>query len=130
MEFAVIIARDDAGGFLAAMLQRVQAETHDLGGAPNADRREDAAFLTPRLVGRPASPRHFSTPAAGAANATGISNHGSGTSAPERRWSCACGLHSRPRRRSRSNASSAAHAAERSPTSNVITHATPSRASI
>ena len=42
---ALAVEGDDAGGFLAAMLQRVQAERRDGGGIRVAEDAEDAAFL-------------------------------------------------------------------------------------
>ena len=44
MEAGAIVG-DDAGGFLAAMLQRVQAERGDGGGIRMAENAEHAAFL-------------------------------------------------------------------------------------
>ena len=46
---AVAIEGGDAGGFLAAMLERVQAECRDRGGVWHIPDAEDAAFLV-RLV--------------------------------------------------------------------------------
>ena len=42
---ALAVEGDDAGGFLAAMLQGVQAERGDRGGVGMAEDAEDAAFL-------------------------------------------------------------------------------------
>ena len=42
---ALAVEGDDAGGFLAAMLERVQAERGDGGGVGMAEDAEDAAFL-------------------------------------------------------------------------------------
>src|SRR5258705_9124547 len=43
---ALAVERDDTGGFLAAMLERVQAERGDGGGVGMAENSEYAAFLT------------------------------------------------------------------------------------
>ena len=42
---ALAVEDDDAGGFLAAMLERVQAERGDGGGVGMAEDAEHAAFL-------------------------------------------------------------------------------------
>ena len=42
---AAAVERDDAGGFLAAMLERVQSECGDGGGLGVAEDAEHAAFL-------------------------------------------------------------------------------------
>ena len=47
---ALAVEGDDAGRFLAAMLQRVQAERGDGGGVGMAEDAEDAAFLAQRVA--------------------------------------------------------------------------------
>ncbi len=47
---ALAVEGDDAGGLLAAMLQRVQAERGDGGGVGMAENAEDAAFLAQPVV--------------------------------------------------------------------------------
>ena len=42
---ALAVEGDDAGGFLAAMLERVQAERGDGGGVGMAENAEHAAFF-------------------------------------------------------------------------------------
>ena len=42
---ALAVEGDDAGGFLAAMLERVQAERGDRGRVGMAEDAEDAAFF-------------------------------------------------------------------------------------
>ena len=44
------VVGDDAGGLLAAVLQRVQAEGDEVGGVLDADDAEDAAFLAQLVV--------------------------------------------------------------------------------
>ncbi|GCC49131.1 hypothetical protein chiPu_0033490, partial [Chiloscyllium punctatum] len=47
---AAAVERDDAGGFLAAVLQSVQAERGDRGGLGVAEDAEHAAFLAERVA--------------------------------------------------------------------------------
>ena len=47
---AAAVEGDDAGGFLAAMLERVQAERGDRGGLGVAEDAEHAAFLAQRVA--------------------------------------------------------------------------------
>src|SRR5262249_25049307 len=95
---------DDPGRLLPAMLERVEPEAHDLGGLRHPDRREHAALFPPFPALLDA---HLVAPFPPAIAAAPI--HGSGISSPAASaWSCACGLHSKPRRRPSSTASSAA----------------------
>ena len=50
MELRAVIG-DDAGGFLAAVLQRVQAECDDRRGVLPAENAEHAAFVVEMIVG-------------------------------------------------------------------------------
>src|SRR5262245_23059905 len=47
---ALAVVGDDAGRFLAAMLERVQPERRDRGGVRVAEHAEDAALLTQPVV--------------------------------------------------------------------------------
>ena len=47
---ALAVERDDAGGFLAAMLQRVQPERGDRGGVRMAEDAEHAALLVQAVL--------------------------------------------------------------------------------
>ena len=47
---ALAVERDDAGRFLAAMLQRVQAERRDRGGVRMAEDAEHAALLAQAVL--------------------------------------------------------------------------------
>src|SRR5262245_58752650 len=47
---ALAVVVDDAGRFLAAMLERVQSERRDRGGVRVAEHAEDAALLTQPVV--------------------------------------------------------------------------------
>ena len=45
------IAGNDAGGFLAAMLERIEAEVGEVGGFGMAEDAEDATFVVEVIVG-------------------------------------------------------------------------------
>jgi hypothetical protein len=47
----VAVAGDDAGGFLAAMLQRVEAEIGKIGGFGMTENAEDTTFVVEVIVG-------------------------------------------------------------------------------
>jgi hypothetical protein len=49
---APAVEGDDAGGFLSAVLQRVQAERGDCGGLGMAENAENAAFLAQTVAAR------------------------------------------------------------------------------
>jgi hypothetical protein len=51
MEMKLIaIAGDDAGGFLAAMLQRIEAEVREISGFRMAEDTEDTTFVVEMVV--------------------------------------------------------------------------------
>src|SRR5882762_5679693 len=53
------VARDDAGGFLAAMLQRVEAEVGEVGGFRMAKDTEDTTLVVKMIVGEGEFLTHF-----------------------------------------------------------------------
>ena len=53
------VVGDDAGGFLAAVLQGVQAERGELGCVRMAEDAEDAAFLPQPIIAVPGVFRHL-----------------------------------------------------------------------
>jgi hypothetical protein len=46
----IAVARDNAGGFLAAMLQRVKSEIGEIGGFGVAEHAEDTTFVMEMIV--------------------------------------------------------------------------------
>jgi hypothetical protein len=46
----VAVARDDAGGFLAAMLERVETEVGEVGGFGMSEDAEDTTFVVEVIV--------------------------------------------------------------------------------
>ena len=85
VELPALVARDDARGFLPAVLQRVQPESHHLGGMRHPHGAEHPALLAPSLLRRP--PAHgrlpVSRPRVRGAGSRSI--HGSGTVASANR---------------------------------------------
>src|SRR6266852_8007603 len=53
------VARDDAGGFLAAMLQRVKTQIHEVRGFGVAEDAEDTTFVVEVIVGEGEFLAHF-----------------------------------------------------------------------
>jgi hypothetical protein len=53
------VTRNDAGGFLAAMLKRVEAEIGEVGGFGMTEDAEDTTFIVEMIVGEGERRCHF-----------------------------------------------------------------------